>query len=61
MCVCARAGRKKKSRTNLIFKGKGSSRPGKRKKFKQEKTSQFKSVKALAIAWRGCPIAGNFG
>jgi hypothetical protein len=45
----------------LIFKGKGSSRPGKRKKFKQEKTSQFKSVKALAIAWRGCPIAGNFG
>jgi len=64
VCVCVRervcAGWKKKKWTNLIFKGKGSSRPGKRKKFKQRKISQFKDNKTLMKLWKFIESSINF-
>jgi len=47
--VCAI--RKQKIKTNLLFQREGSIRPGERKKIQARKIYQFKSVKALIIAW----------
>jgi hypothetical protein len=47
--VCAV--RKHKKRTNLLFQREGSIRPGEEKQIQARKISQFKSVKALTIAW----------
>jgi hypothetical protein len=47
--VCAV--RKHKKRINLLFQREGSIRSGEEKQIQARKISQFKSVKALAIAW----------
>jgi hypothetical protein len=54
MCAraCARAEGKRKKKTNLIFQRRRRSiRPKRGNKSKLGKIPQFKSVKALAIAW----------
>jgi ATP phosphoribosyltransferase len=53
-CVCARAREcvwEEKKRTNLIFHRRREHSAKRGDKSKQGKISQFKSVKALAIAW----------
>jgi hypothetical protein len=56
VCVCARARAsecvwEEKKRTNLIFHRRREHSAKRGGKSKQGKISQFKSVKALAIAW----------
>jgi hypothetical protein len=46
--VCAIRKQKKK---NLLFQREGSIRSGEEKQIQVRKISQFKSVKALVIAW----------
>jgi len=43
--------KKKKKETKLAFQIKRSIRPGEEKQIQARKFSQFKGVKALAIAW----------
>jgi len=40
-----------KKKTNLLFQREGSNRPGEKKQIQARKIFQFKSVKALVIAW----------
>jgi hypothetical protein len=42
---------RKQKKTNLLFQREGSNRSGEKKQIQARKISQFKSVKALVIAW----------
>jgi len=57
---CVREGEKK----ILTFQRERAIRPGEEKPIQARQNFQFKSVKALGIAWRDCQAnttAGNFG